>query len=565
MRACVATVRKSLLSGAGLACLALLVVPAQAQGAAATASYRIPAQPLANALRDFGVQSGITIMVDAAITRGKRSPGFSANADPETALRALLNGTGLGFKRDGNVFVVTAGAIAQGGPLQTDGALTVEDIIVTAQKREESILDVPIAVSAFSAQSLNDQKIESGAELLRAVPNVTFSKANFSGYNFSIRGIGTKAVSASTDPAVAVSFNNTPLLRNRLFEQEFFDVERVEVLRGPQGTLYGRNATGGVVNIITALPTDIFEGEIKGEVGSFDTKRLSAIVNVPITDSFALRAAGSMTKRDGFDYNSFTKRHVNDRDLWSTRVTAQWTPTETFKANFIWQHFEEDDQRSRTGKQLCTRDPGPTMVGDTPVAEHDRPLLSQGCLPGSLYDDAAYGTPNGLIFAFVRQANQIGYGFPPFTGPFPDIDSAVNAITKHVDPFAGVTQSRNLREIATAYDPVFRAKNDVFQLNLELGLRDDLQPSRKPPIRGIAIIRRRITTGSSRTRSSTPRTRGWSTCSDSRCSRSARRPTASIPIRNWARQIVWRRSISASRATGNGRRNFACNRIFPAR
>src|SRR3546814_9013436 len=77
---------------------------------------------------------------------------------------------------------------------------------------------------------------------------MSFSKANFSMYNISIRGIGTKAISASSDPAVAVSFNNTPLIRNRLFESEFFDLARVEVLRGPQGTLYGRNATGGVVN-----------------------------------------------------------------------------------------------------------------------------------------------------------------------------------------------------------------------------------------------------------------------------------------------------------------------------
>ncbi|MCH9690459.1 MAG: TonB-dependent receptor plug domain-containing protein, partial [Gammaproteobacteria bacterium] len=129
-----------------------------------------------------------------------------------------------------------------------------EEITVTAQKVEQRIQDVPIAVSAFSEDRMDDLKIERGEELLRAIPNVTFSKSNFSSYNFSIRGVGTKAISASSDPAVAVSFNHAPLLRNRLFEQEFFDVERVEVLRGPQGTLFGRNATGGVVDMLPRMP-----------------------------------------------------------------------------------------------------------------------------------------------------------------------------------------------------------------------------------------------------------------------------------------------------------------------
>ncbi|NWP15574.1 TonB-dependent receptor plug domain-containing protein, partial [Escherichia coli] len=87
---------------------------------------------------------------------------------------------------------------------------------------------------------------------------------------FSIRGIGTKAVSASSDPAVAVSFNNTPLVRNRLFESEFFDLARVEVLRGPQGTLYGRNATAGVVNMIPTLADpDRLAGSLKLETGNY--------------------------------------------------------------------------------------------------------------------------------------------------------------------------------------------------------------------------------------------------------------------------------------------------------
>ncbi|WP_343520549.1 TonB-dependent receptor [Sphingomonas sp.] len=357
---------------------------------------------------------------------------------------------------------------------QSSAASYEGEVVVTAQKREERLKDVPIAISAFSAEALDQYKIEGGSELLRAVPNVNFSKSNFSMYNFSIRGIGTKAISASSDPAVAVSFNNTPLIRNRLFESEFFDLQRVEVLRGPQGTLYGRNATGGVVNVIPALPAPDFAMEAKLEVGSFDTMRASGMLNVPITDTLGVRVAGAFTSRDGFDYNTFTNKRVNGRNLWSTRASVQWEPSDRFRANFIWQHFEEDDDRSRTGKQLCTNDPGPERVGNVAVTD---PLLrgrmSQGCLPGSLYDDAAYGVPNGrsLVYALLP-AEGILIGRRPGTGTRPGADVfATNAS----DPFAGLTQSRNLREIATTYDPRFRATNDVFQLNLQFDPSDGLQ------------------------------------------------------------------------------------------
>lgn len=465
MRFQTCNLRKILLGGAAIGCLVFSGTAASAREQ--TTNYRIPAQSLDRALRDFGVQSGVTIMVDASLVNGKRTAGHTRRTDPETALQTLLRGSGLSYRRDGNIFVVTRGGnvnSAVGPEIEDDN-----EIVVTAQKREEKISDVPIAISAFTPKALDDRKVESGAELVRAVPNVNFSKGNFSGYDFTIRGIGTKAISASSDPAVAVSFNNTPLIRNRLFEAEFFDLERVEVLRGPQGTLYGRNATGGVVNVIPAMPDDRFDAMVKGEVGNYSTQRLSGMINVPLTDTLAIRAAGAMTKRDGFDYNSFTQKRVNDRDLWSTRLSAQWEPTDNLKASFIWQHFEEDDQRSRTGKQLCTRDEGPAMLGTTVVPDYLRAKLSQGCKPGSLYSDAAFGAPNASSFAFVYTAKLIDVGFLP--DPILGV-VAVPLIDPDLDPYAGIQQSRNLREISTSYDPVFRAKNDVFQLNLEAGVGD---------------------------------------------------------------------------------------------
>lgn len=346
----------------------------------------------------------------------------------------------------------------------------VDDIIVTAQKREESIQDVPIAVSAFSAENLDALKIEGGSELMRAIPNVSFSKSNFSMYNFSIRGIGTKAISASSDPAVAVSFNNTPLTRNRLFEQEYLDVNRVEVLRGPQGTLYGRNATGGVVNMIPNLPQPDFDAMMKAEVGNYGTMRGQMMVNIPLTETFWVRGAASVTKRDGFDYNTFTERDVNNRDLFTTRLSAAWEPSDRFNANLIWEHFGEDDERSRTGKQLCTKDPGPTRIGNTAITSSlVQNRLSQGCLPRTLFSDAAYDSPNGGAFGHVFMAGSIQYGRPATNRL-----TTISAVDYRVDPYAGVTQSRDLREIASAYDPKFRAENDVVQLNMEFKLSDNL-------------------------------------------------------------------------------------------
>ena len=373
-------------------------------------------------------------------------------------------------------------AYGQDDAAQQESAATrgpVDVITVTAQKREENIQDVPIAVSAFSAEELSLRGIEGGSELLRAIPNVTFSKNNFSMFNFSIRGIGTKAISAASDPAVAISFNNTPLIRNRLFEQEYFDVQRVEVLRGPQGTLYGRNATAGVVNMIPNLPElGVFEGQIEGEIGAYDSRRLRGYVNVPLSDTFALRFAGASTQRDGFDYNTFTDRHVNDRDLWSTRISAYWEPTPDFNASFAWEHFEEDDNRSRTGKQLCTTDPGPTQVGNTTVPSGVlggidvgnvlQQGLSQGCLPRSLHEDAAYDAPNGGSLTIVRAASMLLYFQQTSDGTRLDIPAY------GIDPYAGAVVSSDLREIDAAIDPRFRAENDVFQLNLAYDITDNL-------------------------------------------------------------------------------------------
>ena len=369
------------------------------------------------------------------------------------------------------------GALAPGRPLraasaQPGGATQVGELVVTAQRKEESLSSVPISVSAFSGKMLQAQKIEGGPDLLKGIPNTTFTKTNFSGYDLTIRGIGTEAVSVTTDPGVSVNFNGIPLIRNRLFEQEFFDIDRVEVLRGPQGTLYGRNATGGAVNVISDKPTGTFGGEIKGELGNYDSRRVSGFVNIPIEgDKLDLRIAGAYTKRDGYEFNSTTGDNVDGRDLYSTRVTLGFKPSEKFHAYLVWEHFNENDNRERSGKQLCTRDPGPTSVGDAKnISTLASAFLSQGCQDASLYSPAAYGTPNGLsipfILAGVQNTQTIGID--------PNTFNSVNLL-KPIDPYGNQMQSNNLREIASIFDPKYQAKSDVVEVLVDYDITSHLK------------------------------------------------------------------------------------------
>src|SRR3546814_16233462 len=124
----------------------------------------------------------------------------------EQALALLLKGTGLTARRTGTQ---TWSVVRAAEPPAAADEYRGNEIVVTAQKRVESVQDVPIAVTALSQKTLEEQKIEGGPDIMRAVPNLTFSKSNFTGYNLSIRGLGTKAVSATIDPGVAVSFNNS--------------------------------------------------------------------------------------------------------------------------------------------------------------------------------------------------------------------------------------------------------------------------------------------------------------------------------------------------------------------
>ena len=231
-------------------------------------------------------------------------------------------------------------------------------IVVTAQRQAQSLQEVPIAVSAFDAEALESQQIENASDLQLTLPNVSFTKSNFTGASFTIRGIGDLCVGVSCDSATAIHLNSAPLFGTRLFETEYFDLERIEVLRGPQGTLFGRNATSGVVNVVSAKP-DLsgFSGKAEFEYGNFNSMKAKGMLNLPIGESIGARVAGFYLKRDGYTENLTTGSDFDDRDMYAIRGSLRFEPGPDTTIDLMAYYFEEDDNRSRIQKQLCQRDP----------------------------------------------------------------------------------------------------------------------------------------------------------------------------------------------------------------
>ena len=343
---------------------------------------------------------------------------------------------------------------ARAGYAQTTAANTNKDtqvidvVIVTAQRREENLIDVPIAVAAFSGEALERRQIDQATDLQLNVPNVSFTKTNFTGSNFQIRGIGVSSVAASGDSGVETHFNSMPIKNPRLFETEYFDVQRVEVLRGPQGTLYGRNATGGAVNIIARKPEKEFNGNVELEAGNYNALKAKGMVNIPLGETVAARFAGITFKRDGYTENLATGNDIDDRDQWSARGALRFTPSDAADLTLMVNHFKEDSHRSRVTKQMCHHDPGGSL----------------GCLPDALGFEAGNmrGTLGGILGEWGPLLLDLGDGTPDGTfAGFPLPPALINTGT---DVNTGSPVPADLHKTYAEYDPIYQADETIGTL-----------------------------------------------------------------------------------------------------
>ena len=236
-------------------------------------------------------------------------------------------------------------AMAQQATAQSETASTgLEEIIVTAQRRSESLQDVPIAITAISSETLRQGNVRGINEVLALAPNVSFqSNGSRDRKDVAIRGISnqlnpTADVRQTSTPFYIDEFNVSPGTTN----PQIVDLERIEVLRGPQGTYFGRNSIGGAVNVITKKPVDRFEGEVELGYSSFDTKRAMGVLNVPVVPGLlAIRASGQYEKTDGNIKNINPIGGGNEGEFWTGRIQARLTPTDGLTWDFTYSYSDE--------------------------------------------------------------------------------------------------------------------------------------------------------------------------------------------------------------------------------
>ena len=290
---------------------------------------------------------------------------------------------------------------------QRDGD-ALQEVVVTAERRESTVQKTAASITVVTPEMLATQQVVQVFDLNSLLPNAQIYPISQSA-EISIRGIGPIFVDPRGDPAVPVSVDGLVFVRNIPLGFSLLDVSRVEALNGPQGTLYGRNAVAGAINIVTNKPDDKLEGSFEATGGNLGTNNFSGVINVPVTDTFALRAAYERDRSDGYIQDYYNDVHSD-----FGRVSALWTPTDKLRVLLEW------DIAILGGH------------GQTP-----EPFPCPGSTPYSLFIPA-----NCNIFGKPFQVQNIG-----------DVSGTTNAYQMDVDYDAGpITLTSITGYIATRYD-----------------------------------------------------------------------------------------------------------------
>ena len=231
-----------------------------------------------------------------------------------------------------------------------------EEVVVTATKKEESTQDIAVSITAVTADQLAADQIYDLEDLAEIIPGFGAAKGIGSGSGFVMRGIGSYGVGAAVVSSIVTSINGHSVNPSIMNDMGFMDLERIEVLNGPQGTLFGRNSVAGVINLITARPTDEFEGYMDYEAGTFEKETVKGAINMPISDTVRARLAFMSNVREGMVDNPFTGNKMDDRNDQAVRLSIDWDINDKTELKFTYSGQKSDDNRPQEEVSYCQQD-----------------------------------------------------------------------------------------------------------------------------------------------------------------------------------------------------------------
>ncbi|MBS0333384.1 MAG: TonB-dependent receptor [Proteobacteria bacterium] len=280
----------------------------------------------------------------------------------------------------------------------------VETLIVTAAKRSEDIQDVPMSVSAMSGAALEKQGIVNFGEVARQLPSVQLVQSNNNrNTTLLIRGIGSSGTNPGIEPSVGIFLDGVYMPAAGPIQSNIQDIASVEVLRGPQGTLYGRNTPVGAVNIVTRDPTSAFEAQATAGFGNFGEYHLQGYVGGAIADNLNGRLTAWVNHHDGYEKNLFDGSHTNDGEQAGVRARVKWTPNDDVTANFIG-YYTQLHAHCCTGEPINPTGPGgiatPSFLAAMAAAGH--PLTKLTSLDFTV-DDETVGNDVTQIYGTSAQ------------------------------------------------------------------------------------------------------------------------------------------------------------------
>lgn len=239
------------------------------------------------------------------------------------------------------------------------------DIVVTAQRREQRLQDVGIAVTVLSSKQLQTLNINNATDVVRAIPNLRYNAYSSSQVVFNIRGVSQNDYGDQQEPPVAVYQDDSYASSITTASFPIFDLARTEALRGPQGTLFGRNATGGAVQFISNQPTDALSGYFSGTYGRYNQSIIEGAISGPLSDQLKVRLSGIYDRDDGYIRNitpGQADRGANNH--WALRGIAQWEPSSDFRAKLTLRYAEADRERQAGNYTFAPACPNAQFQGE---------------------------------------------------------------------------------------------------------------------------------------------------------------------------------------------------------